>query len=195
MARGRPRSFDADQALEKALDVFWRQGYEGAALSDLTEAMGITKTSLYAAYGNKEELFRKVLDRYGNGPAGYLLEAVRKPTARAVAEHVLHGAVVAGTLPGRPAGCLAVQGALAPGMPDAAAHRLLTEWRKQGERRIRERFLVARAEGDLPPDSDPSTLARYVFTVAYGVAVQAASGVPRAQLLETVQMSLRAWPS
>jgi AcrR family transcriptional regulator len=154
-----------------------------------------TKTSLYAAYGNKEELFRKVLDRYGNGPAGYLLEAVRKPTARAVAEHVLRGAAVAGTLPGRPTGCLAVQGALAPGMPDAAAHKLLTDWRKQGERRIRERFRAARAEGDLPPDSDPSALARYVFTVAYGVAVQAASGVPRGQLQETVQLALRAWPS
>jgi AcrR family transcriptional regulator len=195
MARGRPRAFDADQALEKALDVFWRQGYEGAALSDLTEAMGITRTSLYAAYGNKEELFRKVLDRYGEGPAGYLTEAVRKPTARAVAEHVLTGAVLATTLPGRPAGCLSVQGALASGQPGEAAHELLVAWRKQGEERVRERFRAARDEGDLPPGTDPAALARYVFTVAYGVAVQAASGVPREQLRETVEMALRAWPS
>lgn len=195
MPRGRPRSFDADQALEKALDVFWRQGYEGAALSDLTEAMGITKTSMYAAYGNKEELFRKVLDRYGTGPAGYLREAVRQPTARGVAEHVLNGAVLATTLPDRPAGCLGVQGALAPGEPGQAAHTLLAEWRRQGERQVRERFEAARAEGDLPPDADSAALARYVFTVAYGVAVQAAGGVPREQLKETVATALRAWPS
>ncbi|MER6141360.1 TetR/AcrR family transcriptional regulator [Streptomyces sparsogenes] len=195
MTRGRPRTFDADQALEKALDVFWRQGYEGAALSDLTEAMGITKTSMYAAYGNKEELFRKVLARYGEGPAGYLSEAVRKPTARAVAEHVLKGAVLATTLPGRPTGCLGVQGALAPGEPGGAAHKLLAEWREQGEKQVRERFEAARADGDLPPDADPAALARYVFTVAYGVAVQAASGVPREHLRETVELALRAWPS
>ncbi|MBD0424701.1 TetR/AcrR family transcriptional regulator [Streptomyces sp. TRM S81-3] len=195
MARGRPRSFDADQALEKAMDVFWRQGYEGAALSDLTAAMGITKTSMYAAYGNKEELFRKVLDRYGEGPAGYLPEAVRKPTARAVAEHLLKGAVLAGTTPGRPTGCLAVQGALAAGEAGEAAHKLLAEWRKQGEKRVRERLRAARDEGDLPPGTDPTALARYLFTVAYGVAVQAASGVPRRQLQETVEWALRAWPS
>jgi AcrR family transcriptional regulator len=195
MTRGRPRSFDADRALEKALDVFWCQGYEGAALSDLTEAMGITRTSMYAAYGNKEQLFRKVLDRYGEGPAGYLPEAVRKPTARAVAEHLLRGAVLATTLPDRPAGCLSVQGALATGRPGEAAHKLLVEWRKQGEQRVRDRFQAALDEGDLPPGTDPAALARYLFTVAYGVAVQAASGVPRDRLQETVEIALRAWPA
>jgi AcrR family transcriptional regulator len=195
MTRGRPRSFDAGRALEKALDVFWCQGYEGAALSDLTEAMGITRTSMYAAYGNKEQLFRKALDRYGEGPAGYLPEAVRKPTARAVAEHLLRGAVLATTLPGRPAGCLSVQGALATGQSGEAAHKLLAEWRKQGEQRVRERFQAALDEGDLPPGTDPAALARYLFTVAYGVAVQAASGVPRDRLQETVEIALRAWPA
>jgi AcrR family transcriptional regulator len=180
MTRGRPRSFDAGRALEKALDVFWCQGYEGAALSDLTEAMGITRTSMYAAYGNKEQLFRKALDRYGEGPAGYLPEAVRKPTARAVAEHLLRGAVLATTLPGQ---------------SGEAAHKLLAEWRKQGEQRVRERFQAALDEGDLPPGTDPAALARYLFTVAYGVAVQAASGVPRDRLQETVEIALRAWPA
>src|SRR3546814_11656467 len=65
VALGRPRSFDIDEALDRALEVFWRKGYEGASLSDLTEAMGIARTSLYAAFGNKEGLFCKAHDRYG----------------------------------------------------------------------------------------------------------------------------------
>jgi AcrR family transcriptional regulator len=69
LQKGRPREFDADEVLDRALDVFWRKGYEGASLSELTEAMGINRPSLYAAFGNKEELFRKALDRYADGPA------------------------------------------------------------------------------------------------------------------------------
>src|SRR5262245_59406118 len=74
--RGRPREFDTDQALDRALEVFWRKGYEGASISELTEAMGINRPSLYAAFGNKEELFRKALDRYVQGPAAYTYEAL-----------------------------------------------------------------------------------------------------------------------
>ena len=88
MAMGRPREFDVDKALDLALQVFWRKGYEGASMADLTEAMGITKPSLYAAFGNKEELFRKALDRYVDGPGGYFQVALAKPTARAVVEHL-----------------------------------------------------------------------------------------------------------
>src|SRR4051812_3805314 len=81
---GRPRSFDSDAALDRALEVFWRQGYEGTAISDLTKAMGINNApSLYNAFGNKEQLFRKVLDRYADGPARYIREAFDQPTARA----------------------------------------------------------------------------------------------------------------
>lgn len=101
---GRPREFDADEALERAMRVFWEQGYEGASLSDLTAAMGITRTSMYAAFGNKEDLFRKVLARYRAGPAAYGTRALEEPTAWAVASAFLHGAVATTTGPGgRPA--------------------------------------------------------------------------------------------
>src|SRR5205814_7401242 len=89
--KGRPRSFDTNKALDRALQVFWRKGYEGASLPDLTEAMGINRPSLYAAFGNKEALFRKALDRYVQGPAAYVRKSLTEPTARAVAERVLRG--------------------------------------------------------------------------------------------------------
>src|SRR5215211_3297202 len=115
MARGRPREFNADQALDKALKVFWKKGYEGASLPELTRAMGINRPSLYAAFGNKEGLFRKALDRYAEGPAAYVGEALAEPTARGVAERLLRGAAELLAGPRSPRGCLLVQGALACG--------------------------------------------------------------------------------
>src|SRR5215470_5642962 len=115
MPGGRPRTFDMDKALDRALDVFWRKGYEGTSLSDLTKAMGINRPSLYAAFGNKANLFRKALDRYDDGPATYVHEALDEPTAHAVVERLLRGAVDLLTDPCTPPGCLMVQGALACG--------------------------------------------------------------------------------
>lgn len=192
---GRPRGFDADQALERALEVFWRQGYEGASLTDLTEAMGITRTSIYAAFGNKEELFRRVLERYALGPAGYVLRALQEPTARAVAEQVLHGAVQCTTRPDGPNGCLTVQGALATGEGGKAVHDALVAWRQDGQEALRARFARARDDGDLPADSDPSLLAVYLSTVVYGIAVQAATGVPREDLRRIIEVALQSWPT
>ena len=192
---GRPRAFDPDQALERALEVFWRQGYEGASLADLTEAMGINRTSMYAAFGNKEDLFRAALARYTSGPASYVAKALLEPTARSVAEHVLRGAVNATTSPDTPPGCLGVQGALATGAPGQLAKDALIEWRSNGEDAIRERLQRAQAEGDLPPDADPANLARYIATFAYGISVQAASGVPREALSQIVDTALANWPT
>src|SRR5271156_2850321 len=93
MSKGRPRGFDAEKVLDRALKVFWRKGYEGASLPDLTGAMGVNRPSLYAAFGNKEALFRKVIDRYASGPAAYVGEALEEPTARGVVERLFRGAV------------------------------------------------------------------------------------------------------
>jgi AcrR family transcriptional regulator len=193
-SRGRPRAFDVDQALDRAMQVFWQKGYEGASLADLTKAMGINRPSLYAAFGNKEELFRKVLDRYDNGPAAYANEALNKPSARAVAERLLRGAADLQTGPHSPAGCLMVQGALACGDEVNPIRQELMARRAAGEAAVRRRFERAKAEGDLPPDSDPAALALYVATVIRGMAVQAAGGATRKELRRVIQVALRAWP-
>src|SRR5271156_3918908 len=109
MRTGRPRNFCTETVLDRAMEVFWRKGYEGASLSDLTEAMGINRPSLYAAFGDKEALFRKVLDRYEEGPAAYVYEALKERTARAVAESLLRRAAKGSIDPRNPRGCLMVQ--------------------------------------------------------------------------------------
>jgi len=186
VAIGRPREFDLDQALENALHVFWEKGYEGASMADLTEAMGITKPSLYAAFGNKEELFRKALDSYVDGPAGYTKRALLLPTARAVVENLLYSEVDAVTDPECPAGCLSINGALTGG--DAA------ESIKEELRVRRSQFESAKSEGDLPEAADAAALARYIATISQGLAVQAVGGATREELKKTAEMVLMTWP-
>ncbi len=191
---GRPRGFDTDEALERAMLVFWEHGYEGASLANLTHAMGISTTSMYAAFGNKEELFRKALARYSEGPGGYLDQALAEPTARDVAAAVLAGTIRSTTGATSPQGCLGVQGALTVSDSGQDVRDLLVTWRDNSYSRIRERFRRAVEDGDLPEGSDPGLLARYVTALAFGVAVQAASGVGRDELRAMTDAALRAWP-
>ncbi|UPJ49542.1 TetR/AcrR family transcriptional regulator [Bradyrhizobium sp. 200] len=194
MAMGRPREFDVDKALDLALQVFWRKGYEGASMADLTETMGITKPSLYSAFGNKEELFRKALDRYVDGPGGYFQAALAKPTAHAVVEHLLYESADAVSDPNHPPGCLAVQGALSCGDAAESIKQELMSRRAKGEQDLRQRFERAIAEGDLPEGSDAADLAAYLSAILQGMAVQAAGGTTREQLRKIAEMALRTWP-
>ena len=191
---GRPRGFDADRALDRALAIFWRDGYEGASLPALTKAMGINRPSLYAAFGNKEALFRKALARYDRGPAAYTYKALKKPTARGVVEAMLKGIVTLLTKPEHPGGCLMVQGALACGENGQRVREELASRRAAGVVAIRRRFQRAIDEGDLPANADATGLARFLATVMHGLAVQAASGASRKELVRVKDMVLRMWP-
>lgn len=191
---GRPRAFDIDEALDRALHVFWRKGYEGTSLPDLTEAMGINRPSLYAAFGNKEGLFRKALDRYTSRTMGRICEALGEPTARAAAERLLGSSADALTDPSQPRGCLAVQGALTCGEAAEPIRQELISRRAGVEILLRERFERAKIEGDLPPEADPADLARYVATVLQGMSVQAAGGASRDELHRVVATTLQAFP-
>jgi AcrR family transcriptional regulator len=190
---GRPREFDIDQVLDRALNVFWRKGYEGATLPELTAAMGINRPSLYAAFGSKEGLFRRALDRYVQGPAAYVRAALGAPTARAVVRRLLEGTIDLVTDRRNPRGCLIVQAALASGEAAESVRRELVARRLAGEAALRERFERARTEGDLPAGADPADLARYVTAVVHGIAVQAAGGARRPELRRVAALTLRLW--
>lgn len=191
---GRPRTFDLDEVLDRAVLVFWSKGFEGASLDDLTEAMGISRPSLYRAFGNKEDLFYKALDRYTEGLASYFVRALAEPTSEAVAAAVLHGMVEAATMPGLPAGCLGVQGALAAGDEGRPVRDALIAWREEGVAHLTRRFAQAVEAGDLPPSTDPHLLAVYLRSIANGIAVQAASGSSRSELLQVADLALGSWP-
>jgi AcrR family transcriptional regulator len=192
---GRPRAFDMDKVLDRALEVFWRKGYEGATIAELTEAMGINPPSLYAAFGSKQGLFCKALGRYKAERDAFWNEALNAPTARAVASALLRGSAEFLSNPRHPRGCLSVQGALACGEEAEAARQELEDFRKSSQAAIRQRFKQALKQGDLRPGSDPAALARYLATVIEGMAVEAASGASRKELERVADTALRAFPA
>lgn len=194
-AKGRPREFCVDEALAAALRVFWSKGYEGASLSDLTEAMGITRPSLYAAFGNKEALFRKALDLYERDKLAYVGEALQAPTAREVAERLLRGALALHTSDCDPRGCLGVISSVACGTEAESVRAEVIARRASSRRAMCERFERAKAEGDLPAHIDVEGLANYLTAIFQGMAVQAGAGATKAELETLIETSLALWPS
>ena len=192
MRMGRPREFDAETALDQAMEVFWRHGYEGATIAQLTEAMGINPPSLYACFGNKEGLLKAALDRYTKLRNIWMDEVVAAPTARAVAERMLMGIADKQTDPANPPGCLLVQGGVACGTGSENVPFELAARRAQNEERLRDRFIRAKAEGDLKPTSDPAALARYVSAVSVGMGVMASSGADREALRQVASVAVQA---
>ncbi|MES1973799.1 MAG: TetR/AcrR family transcriptional regulator [Pseudomonadota bacterium] len=193
--KGRPREFCLDEALAAALRVFWQHGYEGASMAELTAEMGITKPSLYAAFGNKEQLFHKALDLYEREKLAYMSTAMDAPTARGVAERLLHGALEMQMSPGDPKGCLGVIGATACGVEAESIKADVVARRASSEKALIERFERAQAEGDLPDGLAPEALVRYLFALMQGLAVQAGSGATCGQLQQLVETSLAVWPT
>ena len=191
----RPREFCVESALSKALEVFWRRGFEGTSLTDLTDAMGITRPSLYATYGNKEQLFRQALDLYDESYMGFTREALTEPTARRVVERLLTGFALAQTDAHHPPGCLGTNGTLACSAAADPIRDEIVKRRTSFENALRRRIEKAKATGDLAEDASPADLARFVMTVANGMAIQASSGASRQSLQRVVATALRAWPT
>jgi AcrR family transcriptional regulator len=190
----RTREFDLDDALDRAMLVFWAKGYDGASISDLTEAMCIERPSLYAAFGNKEQLFELVMERYFDGPAGYGDQALDQPKARDVAHQLLSSAADLHTAPGTPAGCLGVHGALVGSDTSEVQRDNLVAVRHADEARLRKRFERAIDEGDLPADADAAGLTMFIRTVTYGMAIRAVEGATRRELECVIDQAMQAWP-
>jgi AcrR family transcriptional regulator len=191
---GRPREFDTDAALEKAMRLFWAKGYEGTSVADLTGTLGISKPSLYAAFGDKQSLFRAALERYAAGPASYVSTALRQPTARKVAGQLLKGAADLQAGSRNPGGCLTVNGAIACGYEAEPVRQALNEHRVATVALLRRRFEQAKAQHDLPKASDPAALARFLAAVVYGMAVLASGGASRKELEQVIRTAMEAWP-
>ena len=176
------------------MEIFWKRGYEGASLPELTRAMGINRPSLYAAFGNKEKLFKRVLDRYAQGPARCLKEALNAPPARRSVERLLAGTidVVAGSK--NPRGCLMVQSALSCGEESDHVRKEVTARRESVVAQLRLRFQKAKKQGDLSADVNVAALARYIATVMHGLAVEATGGASRKDMQHVADLAMRAWP-
>jgi len=192
-SRGRPRVFDMDEALEKALKIFWARGYEGTSIAELTETLGVNKPSLYAAFGNKEELFYKALLRYASGPVAFVNDVLKEPTARKVAETFLFRAAEFLTDPQHPKGCMIVQGALSSGESAELVRNILIKFRKSYEDQLAERFTKAISDGDLSSKANSKCLAKYLATIHQGMSVQATSGATKDELLDVANIALKAW--
>ena len=188
---GRPRGFDTEAALDAAMRVFWEKGYEGATLADLTDAMRINRSSMWAAFGNKENLFKKAFERYVNTYQGFMREALEKPTLRQMVASTLRGTVDFLSTPGNPKGCLSIQGALAVGDEAGPIKKWLIQARKHGESVARQRFGKAKKSGELGTKADAAAVARYFATLLQGLCVQAAGGATKAEMTRVVDTALR----
>lgn len=193
-SRGRPREFDTELALGAALRVFWAKGYEGASLSDLTDEMGITRPSLYAAFGNKEALFRQALDLYERDKLTYIGDAIKAPTARDVAERLLMGSVDAATT-GDCKGCMGVIASVACQSVEPSIRDDVNARAESSRRAIIARMQQAIDAGEFRVATEAEAITRYLLAIMQGISVQAQSGASREELLQVANSALLSWPS
>ncbi len=189
--KGRPISFDKDAALEAAMLLFWERGFEGTSMADLTQAMGLNPSSIYAVFGDKHALFSLAVKRYIDGRAQYATKALREPTLEKVVRALFDSTVAFLTTPGHPPTCMTLAGAVGCSVDAAPARDIMTEMRKQNEVAMKERFLRARKSGELSKDINVDDYTRYLSSILAGLSIQAANGSTKAELKRTSQMALR----
>jgi len=188
---GRPISFDRDEALEAAMLLFWERGYEGTSMADLTRAMGLNPSSIYAAFGDKHALFSLAVKRYMETRAQYAVGALEEPTLEKVIRALFDNTIAFLTTPGHPPTCMTLAGAVGCSVDATPARDLMTEIRRQNEVAIRERLLKARKSGELPRDINVDDYTRYLSSIIAGLSIQSANGSTKAELKRTAQMALR----
>jgi AcrR family transcriptional regulator len=190
--KGRPREFDTGEALAAALRLFWVKGYGGASLTDLTEAMGITRPSLYAAFGNKEALFNQALDLYETEKLAYVRGALEAQTARSVAQRMLEGAIE--TITGECRGCPKMIASISCSSPDSPiAQDVRDRWQTSSNAMV-ARMQQAIDEGDFTISITADAITSYLMAVLHGISVQASIGASRDELKQVANATLSTWP-
>lgn len=196
--RGRPVSFDRETVLERAMHVFWRQGYETSTVQDLTAAMGITAPSLYSAFGDKEGLYMEAVtyyrSRYGPGQHGRSILA-GAPTAREAIRSLLFEAAVLMGDPDTPAGCMVVNSAINRTSGSSRVQDMVANCRAESENDICLRIERGIADGDVPPDTDARSLAKFYTTVMAGMSIQARDGLDCEGMQRVISSAMMAWPT
>lgn len=194
--RGRPRKFDREQALRSAMKTFWELGYEGASLTDLTDAMGINSASLYNAFGSKEELFREAIEYYAENDGRATDRALAQAsTAREAIEGILNGNLALFADPDTPMGCMIVLSATNYNVRNRGIHDFLVARRRQVVTLLEQRLRRAIAEGELSPETDVRAVASFYSTVLNGLSIEARDGATPAQLKSTVDVAMSLWTS
>jgi AcrR family transcriptional regulator len=187
---GRPIAFDKDAALEAAMLLFWERGYEGTSLDDLTAAMGLSRSSIYGAFGDKKELFSQAAQRYIETRATYG-KSMNQPTLEKTIKSLFMDTVRFLSSGGHPPTCM-MQGCSTGSGPDAAPARdLMKELRRLSDAALNKRFLVAQKAGEIPDDIDVEDYTRYVSAILSGLSIQSANGVTKAELTRIAQMAIR----
>jgi AcrR family transcriptional regulator len=189
--KGRPRSFDEDQAIDAAMRVFWEKSFEGTTMTDLSDATGLSRSSIHAAFGSKEGLFLKAVERYKSEQMKHISKALAEPTLPRAIEALFRGMVTYLSIPGNPKGCLSIHGALACGTDGELVTRVMAKWRRSNENRIKERIQQAQREGELGRDVSAADYARYIVTIMIGIGILALNGAGRGELTRTVDLALQ----
>jgi AcrR family transcriptional regulator len=188
---GRPINFDKDAALEAAMLLFWERGFEGTSMADLTQAMGLSPSSIYAAFGDKQELFALAAQRYIDVPAQYMVRALEQPTFKSFLLAAFDNTVEFLGSKVHPSSCFTLTGAISCGLDTAPAKILMKEMRLQNEAAIKRRLLKARKAGEFPREEDVDDYTRYLSSLLSGLAIQAANGSTRAELKRTAEVALK----
>ena len=192
---GRPLSFDRDAALREAMLVFWRHGYESSSISDLTDAMGVSAPSLYAAFGDKKRLFLEAIRLYVGDPDAMAAAIDAAPTSGDAARELMVRAAATYTGKDTPTGCLLASATASVSAASADVQGAVANIRQGIEKRLRKRIERDVAEGVLPAGTDPVALAGLVMAVTQGMSVLARDGAPRATLLRIAEAAAAAWPA
>jgi AcrR family transcriptional regulator len=188
---GRPINFDKDAALEAAMLLFWERGFEGASMADLTHAMGLSPSSIYAAFGDKQNLFALAAKRYLEYRARYAGRALAEPTLEGAVRALFANTVEFLTTAGHPPVCMSLVGATGCSVDATPAKQLMTEIRKQNQAAIKSRLVRARKSGELPKEINVDDYTRYLSTILAGLSIQAANGSTKSELKRTAEMALQ----